>query len=164
MQTWQNVFFLSFSLTHLAYLSGTSWTKEKYRIKASHIFRWKHHLRWSRKSLDLVSLWQQLFSMPLSVFKGSCHTLMPFRKVTVYAEHSPAHFVGRRGWEWERSVHYACVLTFDGLPSSVSKTKARPDGHLMCTAIYCQSGRGKQREAVLLQLPPEVCLMEITCM
>lgn len=66
--------------------------------------------------------------------------------------------------EWERSVHYACILTFDGPCSSVSKTKAGPDGHLMCTAIYCQSGRGKQRAAVLLQLLLQrSAFMEITC-
>lgn len=72
--------------------------------------------------------------------------------------------VGWRG-AGERSVHYASVLTFDGPCSSVSKTKAGPDGHLMCTAIYCQSGRGKQRAAVLLQLPLQrSAFMEITCM
>lgn len=61
--------------------------------------------------------------------------------------------------ERERSVHYVCVLTFDGPCSSVSKTKAGPDGHLMCTAIYCQSGRGKTKSSRVIAAPsPEVCL------
>lgn len=90
---------------------------------------------------------------------------MLFSKVTVQTEQSLADSRWGGGGGGERSVHYACVLTFDGLCSSVSKTKAGPDGHLMCTEIYCQSGRGKQRAAVLLRLPPQrSAFMEIACM
>ena len=74
---------------------------------------------------------------------------------------------GRKGFSCVcvsvRSVHYALGLTFDGPCSAVSKTKAGPDGHLMCTAIYCQSAWGKQRAAMLLQLALQrPAFMEIT--
>lgn len=60
--------------------------------------------------------------------------------------------------ERERSVHYALGLTFDRPCSPVSKTKAGPDGHLTCTAIYCQSAWGNKDSGVIAAPSPEARL------
>lgn len=60
--------------------------------------------------------------------------------------------------EKERSVPSALGVTFDSPFSPVSTTKAKPDGHLMYTAIYCQSTWGNKEQHVTADLSPEALL------
>lgn len=96
------------------------------------------------------------------MFKGLCHQAILFINVTLQARETlliQTHINSRQSgvqlctcvWgggmsDRERSVHYAWGLTFDGPCSPVSKTKAGPDGHLMCSAIYCQSAQGNKEQ------------------
>lgn len=135
------------------------WKAEVWGNKTKLTFSIKIKQNTPRESRDSVSIRSSGISVftVLSVFKALCHKAILF---IIMLHYKPGilfiqtHFNSsqrgvcvRRGvCACERSVHYALGLTFDRPCSPVSKTKAGPDGHLMCTAIYCQSAWGNKEQ------------------